>query len=244
LHQSVNIDPYLHVSNIYSHLMNFISYKWWAKYIYTITKNKTIKKPSVLEIGSGNCSMAKSLIKLYPNYIASDISKSMLKKSRTNILKVCCDMSYLPFSKKFDLIISSFDCMNYITNKKILLKTFKEISNSLNYNGVFAFDVALESNSYKHEKTASGKWEKSGFVYSRDSKFLASNRIHKNVFKIKYPDGKEFTEIHRQKIYPFQTFYEVANKSGLDVVNCYKAFSLQKGKASSDRVQFIMKRIK
>lgn len=242
LHQSVKIDPYLHVSNIYPHLMNFVSYKWWARYIYTITKNKVVKNPAVLEIASGNCSMAKYLIKFYPNYIASDMSLSMLKTSKHTFNRICCDMSDLPFNKYFDLIFSSFDSINYLTNKKLLLKTFKGISNSLNKKGVFTFDVALENNSYKHEKTANGKWKSSGFVYSRESEFLAGSRIHKNIFKIQYPDGNIYTEIHRQKIYPFQTFYEMAEKSGLYVVNCYKAFSLQKGKATSDRVQFIMKR--
>ena len=38
------------------------------------------------------------------------------------------------------------------------------------------------------------------------------------------------------------TFFDMAEKSGLYVVNCYKAFSYTKGKASSDRVQFIMRR--
>ncbi|MFZ1281126.1 MAG: hypothetical protein WAR59_09830, partial [Ignavibacteriaceae bacterium] len=67
-------------------------------------------------------------------------------------------------------------------------------------------------------------------------------KIHKNVFTITYPNGKEYSETHTQKIYSFDTFFELAEKSGLYIVNCYKAFSFTKGKATSDRVQFIMKR--
>ncbi len=51
-----------------------------------------------------------------------------------------------------------------------------------------------------------------------------------------------FTETHKQKIFSYNTFFDIAEKSGLYVVNCYKAFSFQKGKETSDRVQFIMKR--
>ena len=240
MQKSINTDPYQHVSNIYSHLMNFVSYKWWAIYVYSIIKNKTIKEPAVLEIGAGNCSLGKHIIKNYPNYVASDISVNMLKKSNSKLNRVCCDMSSLPFNKKFDLIISAFDSINYITNKTKLLKTFNEISNLLNPNGIFTFDTALENNSYKHEKNASGEWKSSGFKYSRESKFYVNSKIHKNIFIIKYPDGSTVKEIHKQKIYPFYTFYEMADKSGLKIVNCYKAFSLQKGKAESDRVQFIM----
>ena len=64
-------DPYLHVANIYPHLMNFVSYKWWAGYIYSITKTKVVKNPSVLELAAGNCSLAEHLSKLYKDYIAN-----------------------------------------------------------------------------------------------------------------------------------------------------------------------------
>lgn len=223
--------------------MNFVSYKWWARYIYTITKNNMIKNPAVLELAAGNCALAKHLIKMYPNYTASDISLNMLKHNNQNIKCVCCDMATLPFNKKFDLIISSFDSVNYLTSKKKLLLLFKEVRKSLSEKGVFTFDAALESNSYKHQETASKKGKTSGYTYLRKSKFLPASRIHKNIFTITYPDGKIFTEVHRQKIYSYETFFEAADKSGLYVVNCYKAFSMTKGKATTDRVQFIMKRI-
>ena len=235
-------DPYLHVANIYPHLMNFVSYKWWARYIYTITKSKAVKNPSVLELASGNCSLAVYLSKHYKNYIATDISQSMLNHSKNKLNKVCCDMTAIPFSKKFDLILTSFDSVNYLLNKKRLLKFFKEASDHLLENGLLTFDAALESNSYKHQKTATTKGSAKGYTYYRKSIFLPGSKIHKNIFTITYPNGKTFSETHKQKIYSYETFFEMAEKSGLYVVNCYKAFSFTKGKASSDRVQFIMKR--
>lgn len=223
--------------------MHWVSYKWWARYIYTITRKITVKNPAVIEIAAGNCALAKHLSKLYPDYIASDISLSMIKHSDPKIKRVCCDMTCLPFNKKFDLIISSFDSVNYLTSKNKLLALFKEVRKFLNEKGLFTFDAALESNSYKHQETASKKGKTAGYIYSRKSIFLPVSRIHKNIFTITYPDGNIFTEIHRQKIYLYETFFKMANKSGLYVVNCYKAFSMQKGKADTDRVQFIMKRI-
>ena len=81
-------DPYLHVSNIYAHLMDFISYKWWAKYLYSITKNKLIKNPRVLELAAGNGSLANHLTKIYKNYIVTDISSSMLNHFSGNDKRV------------------------------------------------------------------------------------------------------------------------------------------------------------
>lgn len=235
-------DPYLHVANIYAHLMNFVSYKWWAIYIFTITKPKVVKNPSVLELAAGNCALAVHLSKLYKTYLVSDISKNMLAHSNNRLNKACCDMTAIPFNKKFDLILTSFDSVNYLLSKKRLLKFFKEANNHLTEKGVLTFDAALENNSYKHQKTATLKGKTKGFTYNRKSIFLSVSKIHKNIFTITYPNGEIFSEIHKQKIYSFETFFEMAEKSGLYIVNCYKAFSYTKGKANSDRVQFIMKR--
>jgi len=235
-------DPYQHVANIYPHLMNFVSYKWWARYIYTITKPIVIKNPNVLELAGGNCALAEHLSKLYKNYLVTDISKSMLKHASKKQDRVCCDMTAIPFTKKFDLILTSFDSVNYLLSKKLLLKFFKEVNNHLSEKGVLTFDAALESNSYKHQKTATTKGKTKGFSYLRKSIFMPASKIHKNIFTITYPDGVTFSETHKQKIYSYETFFEMAEKSGLYVVNCYKAFSHMKGKASSDRVQFIIKR--
>ncbi|HEX9251524.1 MAG TPA: class I SAM-dependent methyltransferase, partial [Ignavibacteriaceae bacterium] len=177
-------DPYLHVANIYSHLMNFVSYKWWAKYIYSITKSNVVKNPAVLELAAGNCFLADHLSKIYKDYLVTDISKSMLNHSKNKLNKVCCDMTAIPFTKKFDLILTSFDSVNYLLSKKRLLKFFKEANNHLTKNGVLTFDAALESNSYKHQKTATTKGKAKGFNYHRKSIYLPASNIHKNIFTI------------------------------------------------------------
>lgn len=224
--------------------MDFISYKWWAGYINAITKNKLPKNPVLLELGAGNCSLANYLSKVHKYYIATDISFSMLNFSKDRLSKVCCNMVAIPFKRKFDLIFSCFDSINYLMSKQSLLKLFKEVNRLLSNDGVFTFDVALESNSYKHQKTAISIGKANGYSFNRKSIFLPKSNIHKNIFTIIDPAGNVLTEVHKQKIFSYDTFFDLAEKSNLYVVNCYKAFSFTKGKATSDRVQFVMKRIK
>ncbi|MDP2364696.1 MAG: hypothetical protein Q8M94_13125, partial [Ignavibacteria bacterium] len=88
------------------------------------------------------------------------------------------------------------------------------------------------------------KGRSKGFTFQRKSIYLSKSKIHKNIFTITYPNGDVFTETHKQKIFAYNTFFDLADKSGLYVVNCYKAFSIQKGRETSDRVQLIMKRKK
>ena len=66
-------------------------------------------------------------------------------------------MKEIPFKSKFDLIFSSFDSINYLLSKQKVLQHFKQVKNILSDDGIFSFDTALESNSYKHQKTALNK---------------------------------------------------------------------------------------
>ncbi len=222
--------------------MGFIDYKWWAKYIYSITKNHLVKSPSVLELGAGNCKFANHLSKSFKNYFATDISKNMITGNTYKGSKVCCDMTALPFNKKFDLIVSSFDSVNYLTSKRKLSSLFKEVYDHLSDDGIFTFDAALVNNSLKHQKTSVTNGKTAGYSFYRESKYFPVSGIHKNIFKISYPSGETFTEIHKQKIFEFETYFEIAENCNLYVVDCYKAFTYQKAKPTSDRVQFVMKR--
>lgn len=225
--------------------MRFVSYKWWARYIFFISKKHLNKNPKVLEIAGGNCSLAKYLRKQFYLYIVSDISFSMLNSSKVDVARVCCNMIKLPFKEKFDLIISSFDSVNYLTSKKQLKALFDEVKNILSDDGIFTFDASLEKNSYKHQKYADNhKGKIDGYLFNRKSVYLPASKIHKNIFWITDANGNNLIETHRQKIFPFQTYFDLCEKSGLYIVNCYKAFSIQRGSSKSDRVQFVMKRKK
>ncbi|MCK7522799.1 MAG: class I SAM-dependent methyltransferase [Ignavibacteriales bacterium] len=59
--------------------MKKLDYDSWSKYILLIAKENVDDKAKFLELGAGNCKMAKILSERYKNYYASDISLSMLR---------------------------------------------------------------------------------------------------------------------------------------------------------------------
>lgn len=233
--------PYSVVSEIYSDLMKEVNYKRWAKYIYLITRDKINADSDVLELASGSCNLTSFLKFKYKKIICTDISKEMLRKSNYQH-RVVCDMLKLPFKKKFDLIFSTFDSFNYILTKKKLLTLFKEVHNSLSQEGLFTFDVSLEKNSYIHQRDAKKSGRINNFSYTRKSIYDPKTKIHKNIFEIRDNAGKDFTEVHEQKIYDFNTYFILLDKAGFYVENCYKTFTLREGWAETDRVQFIVRK--
>lgn len=233
--------PYTIVSEIYSDLMDEVNYKRWAKYIYYIVKEKIQPESDILELASGSCKLASNLIHKNKKIICTDISKNMLMQS-SYYRKVVCDMTRLPFNKKFDLIFSTFDSINYILSKRKLMDLFNEVFRLLKDDGIFTFDVSLEKNSYIHQKDSKKKGSTKNYKYERKSIFDPKTCIHKNFFIITDKSDNIFTELHKQKIYDFNVYFELVEKAGLYVVNCYRAFTSKVGRPDSDRVQFIVKR--
>lgn len=232
--------PYKHIAELYAHLMKFISYDEWAEY-YMILAEEVPISTKVLELAAGNCKMAAYLKVKYPDMIASDLSIDMLKQcSQDDLLKVCCDMRDLPFKAKFGLIISAFDSVNYLMSKAALNDLFKGIKNLLTDDGIFTFDISLERNSLKNIKYLNRKGSLQGMKYIQKSEYDKKNRIHTNRFTLMFKDGSVVEEVHRQKIYPVEVYFEILEDNGLYVKQCYEAFTLDNVNRRSDRAQFIV----
>lgn len=240
----MKVKPYEKVSGIYDGLMKKLDYESWSKYILLIAKENVHHEAKFLELGAGNCKMAKILSEKYKNYYASDISISMLCSSHKDHLKrICCDMTSLPFKEKFDFVFSAFDSVNYILKQKLILNLFKEINYLLEEDGVFTFDVSLEKNSLNFITSKSTEGQHNGYWYRMLSKYNKRSRIHYNNFYIWNESGIEFKEVHKEKIYKIDTYFKLADKAGLHIEACYDCFSFKEVNQKSERAQFVMRKI-
>jgi SAM-dependent methyltransferase len=240
----MKVKPYEQVSAIYDGLMKKLDYDSWSKYILLIAKENVHDKAKFLELGAGNCKMAKILSEKYKNYYASDISLSMLRSSdKNNLKKICCNMTSLPFKEKFGFVFSAFDSVNYIMKRKSLQNLFKEINYLLEEDGVFTFDASLETNSLNFIISKSTEGRHNDYQYRMSSKYNKRSRIHSNHFYIRDEFGNEFKELHKEKIYNIDTYFKLAEKAGLYTEACYDCFSFKDVKKNSQRAQFVMRKI-
>ncbi len=204
-----------------------------------------IKDPKTLELAAGNCSIAGNMIKYFPNLIATDLSFEMLNNSKFNSFpKVCCSMTDIPLKTNFDFIYSTFDSVNYLLSKEKLKKCFKDVHNILSEDGLFTFDASLEKNSLKHIKQPWRKGKYNDIHYKHKSEYNEKTKVHKNIFQLILPDKSVYFEVHKQKVYPFEVYFDLLEKSNLYVVDCLETFTFLQGKPESDRVQFLVKKVK
>jgi SAM-dependent methyltransferase len=235
---------YKYIASIYPHIMKHVNYDKWYDYISLIIEPYlTEDKPAILELAAGNLTLANLLSKRWNNVIATDYSKEMLLlDSRKKLPKVCCDMTNLCFSSQFDIIISSFDSVNYLLSKKKLSLLFNEVKHILKPDGIFLFDASLEANSiiFSKVKERIGVFNK--IKYKHVNHYMPEKRLHINEF-ILYLDGKEYVEIHKQKIFPFEDYFSLLEKAGLYVSECFECFSFNSCHSDSKRAQFIVKKV-
>ena len=238
-----NKRPYDKLALIYDGLMKDVNFNLWTKYVMDIASNYVNATSSFLELAAGNCTIANNIKKKYSNLIATDISLPMLKAHfQADLLKVCCNMIHLPFKKKFDFVFATFDSINYLLTQKELQFLFGEIEYVLNENGIFTFDASLENNSLEFADVQVTKDKYNGFSFKRINSYNKKTRIHKNVFYIYDTSGIKFKEVHKQKIYSFETFFNLIDRTGLVVKECYDGFTFNDGSPTSERVQFIVEK--
>ena len=238
----MSTDPYYAVSKIYRHLMRSINYLDWSSYIRDLKSHYYEEGRTTLELACGDGVIASHLKDHFEDLVILDISKSMLKLTDKEIKKVCADIISIPFRSKFSFIYSTFDSLNYLINSKDLYKLFTEIKFILEDNGLFTFDVSLEKNSIKNIKSLNRKGKFNGVKFIQSSKYNADENIHTNHFKLKLDNGEIFEEVHIQKIYPFEYYFELIEDAGLYVADCFDAFTFEDANHKCERVQFVIKK--
>ena len=152
-------------------------------------------------------------------------------------------MTELPLKVKMDFIFSNFDGVNYILKQKSLSRLFSEVFSLLKRNGVFTFDVSLETSSLNFVVSKSTEGRSNGYSFRRISQYDKRSRIHSNHFYIRDEFGTEFKEVHKEKIYKIETYFKLAEKAGLYTEACYDCFTFKDVKENSQRAQFVMRKI-
>lgn len=215
---------YEYFAEVYDATMQGVPFYQWAYTIFSIAQEYALSVSSrVADLGCGTGIVTRHLASYFENILALDRSPAMLKKAvekNANLLSgkihfIAGDFVSLPFKKgMLDLVVSTHDSINYITEKKNLSRHFKEVHRVLSENGIYIFDITSEKNVEKnfHKNTFKETYHNLFFVweniYKKNERMIESylrfyevkNRFAKKIY---WPNSKKFIceEIHRQKVY-------------------------------------------
>ncbi len=216
---------------------------------------KKYKKDSelVCDLGCGTGTVALEMSKLGYDMIAIDGSEDMLIKARDkaqktgdkNTLFLCQDIVNFELYGTVDVIYSTLDTINYITDKRDLNTLFKWVKNYLNYNGLFIFDINSEykfKDILKHNPTV---YEFDNLFCTWETEYISKNDIYNHylTYFIEQDNGQysRFDNVQNQRYYSLDYIKVLCKKYDFEILKISDDYSLKKIRPATKRYTFILK---
>lgn len=216
---------------------------------YYLFINKHAVFQEVLELGCGTGEIAIRLAKDKKNVFASDISSDMLEITKqkamsenVNLMLQRVDMTDFQTSHKVDLILCLCDSINYVLSQKKIIRTFKNVYESLKKNGTFIFDIDtlyktdVVLNDYNEFE------EDEEFKFAWNVKLLNRGYVHHHVYIEDKIENEIVEEDHYQKTYSVEQYIKWLNEVGFQSIECYGEF--EELHEQSERVIFVCRKEK
>ncbi len=247
-------DIYRALAFVYDQVMEEVNYEHWADFIDEIMQTHHRDPLRILELGCGTGSLALSLDELMCySILATDKSPEMInvarrKKQEMITSRVSFDVvDFMDLSplhpRKFDVVLLTFDSINYLHHQDLILQLLEEVQQVLNEEGIFIFDFTTPQNSEQAIQSLDGEegyYE--NFYYHRKSRYDEEDRIHVNTFTIQQLDDDRenvidsFQEVHKQRIYTLSEMRSIIHNSSFDILSQYEGFDLVDADDDSLRV--------
>lgn len=245
------MEAYSGFAQVYDMFMDNVPYESWSEYLKELLQDYGIKDGLVLDLGCGTGNITELLAADGYDMIGIDNSDEMLNIAMDKRIGSGHDILYLNQDMRdFELygtvraVVSICDSMNYITSEDELLQVFRLVNNYLDINGVFIFDL---NTIYKYEcigdTTIAENREEGSFIWENSYyKEDGINEYDLTLF-IKDVDGKydKYFENHIQKAYSLETIKKLIEKSGMEYVTAYDAFTKSPVNEESERIYVIAK---
>lgn len=232
---------------LYDELINDVDYKKWVDYYFKIFKRYGLNPKLGLDLGCGTGNMTTEFARRSVEMTGVDLSEDMLcvareKSENMDILYLNQDMRSFELYGTVDFIVSSLDCVNYITDKRDLLKVMRLVNNYLDPGGLFIFDINTR---HKLENVIGNNT----FILENDDVFCTWQNEYDKARKVcdfyltffcrDKGNYARFDEQHAQRAYDISEISALIEKAGMRVLNIYDDLSFNAPRKNSERVFFV-----
>lgn len=246
------MEAYTGFAEVYDTFMDNVPYEEWADRLEELLKEHGISDGLILDLGCGTGSMTESFAKRGYDMIGVDNAQDMLEiavkrreESGHDILYLLQDMREFELYGTVRGVISVCDCVNYVTEPEELLEVFRLVNNYLDPSGIFLFDFNTR---FKYEtvlgnRTFAESRDECSFIWDnyydeddRINEYELTLFIREEVSQERY---RRYQETHYQRGYTLEEMKELIEKSGMEFLAAYDAYSKRLADEKSERILVI-----
>jgi len=240
------------IASHYDRLMASVPYTLWADYVEQILRRLKAKPRRVLDIACGTGNTSEPMYDRGCQVTGVDVSPEMIEIARSKAARSGRQIEYdvqdiadLSLNRRFDLAISLFDSLNYVTDPERLARGIARVFEHLDPGGLFIFDVnteyALAQHFFDQSSLDIGRYPR----YIWTSEYDRETRICRveMVFEVMENGVKrQFTEEHLQRAYSTEELRTMLENAGFEVANVFRAYTFRKPARRTDRLFYVARR--
>ncbi|MBR2473746.1 MAG: class I SAM-dependent methyltransferase [Clostridia bacterium] len=240
------------LAEVYDRL-NGADYKAYARYVQRVLEKYGSGSESLmLDLGCGTGSLTLALAELGYDMIGADISPEMLSiaserayGAEKSILFLMQDMRDFELYGTVSGAVSALDGINYLTERKDVIKCFKLVRNYLDPGALFLFDVNSE---YRFREVLSKRdyfLEDEGVCLGWRSDFDEKTGLcdfYLTVFE-QGEDGRYVRrdETQTEKLWTDCEIEDMLTESGLEKVAVFSGFDMKKAEEKDEKRFYVVR---
>ena len=247
-------DQFVAVASVYDHLMQGVPYADWVAYLRRLLETRGARPRRILDLACGTGNVTELLAEEGYRMTGVDIAPGMIAEAQRKAAAKGHSIAYhvqdaglldLP-GERFDLCISLFDSLNYITDPAHLQRAFERVALHLTRSGLFIFDLNSDLALREHFFDQSNMGEGEALRYDWRSAYFPETRLCRVHMKFwsREPDGSEryFEENHWQYAYKNEEIKQMLAAAGFEEINCYQAYTLRAVNRATDRIFYVARK--
>jgi SAM-dependent methyltransferase len=255
---------YREFASVYDRLMEDMPYGEWMSFARRCFEMYGMPH-SVVDLGCGTGNLAIPLAKSGFEVYGIDLSADMLAIARSkwdeppvrgrggSIRWLQQDMRDWELPDPVDAVISFCDCLNYLTEKEDLIRTFRQTFMGLSPGGLFLFDVHAPRTFERYAEEQPFILDEKDIAYLWTSEYDPLDQIirHDLTFFVREPSEsvsydlyRRFEESHQQRAYDPEWLKEQLAAAGFELLHICADFTWQEPHEESERLFYVARKPK
>ncbi len=242
------------VAALYDTLMYGVPYDDWLAYLQTLLAERDTRPHVVLDLACGTGNVTELLYRAGFAPTGVDIAPGMIAQARRKAQASGLNIPYyiqdaaelnLP-EKRFELCVSLFDSLNYVTDPQRLALAMGRVARHLQPGALFIFDLNTEFALRNRFFDQNNLGQEERLRYDWRSDYDPQTRLCRVRMRFWYreDDGSDraFEETHWQFAYRIEEIQAMLAAAGFADVAVYQAYTLRPPARTSDRVFYVARR--